>query len=610
MDTGTLQLPSEQSRYTDSTFNVGPGAVLVLAPANAGNGSVLFAGTVTGADTGGTVLHNQGWISTATNAGGAAFNFAGDTFQLQGGWVTSATADPFINVGTMNVTVGNPIFVGQGFSNQGTVIQSGNGEMLFAFSSSFTNAATGLVDVQNDLGLDFGGGGGGYPVFNNEGTFQKTISSGTALINSDFNNSGTVVASSGTIQFRHLRQTGGIVDLNGGDISAGEDMELNGGSLVGSGTIMGWVRNNDGTVAPGHSPGKITISGNYNQGSSGTLNIEIGGRTPVTEYDQFEVTGTAALNGTLNVTLIKGFRPIVGDVFQIIPNGAFSGAFSTVTFTGFTGQITYSTGAITVSVLSVPDIPLNISTRIGVSTDPNQLIGGLIVTGSQPKRVLIRGIGPSLGSFITGALADTTLELFQGTTLVESNDNWRDSNQAAIEATGIAPTNDMESAIVRMLDPGAYTAIMRGKDGGIGIGVVEAYDLDQAASSKMANISTRGFVDTGDNAMIGGFITGGNGGENGRIVIRAIGPSLTAFGISGALQDPVLELRDSSGTLINSNDNWQDSQQSEIEATGLAPTDTHESVIVTSLVSGSYTAIVRGKDNTTGVAVVEAYNVL
>ena len=211
---------------------------------------------------------------------------------------------------------------------------------------------------------------------------------------------------------------------------------------------------------------------------------------------------------------------------------------------------------------------------------------------------------------MTGALANPTLELYQGSTLLESNDNWRDTNQAAIEATGIAPTDDQESAIVRTLDPGAYTAIMRGNSGGTGIGVVEAYDLDQAASSKMANISTRGFVDTGDNAMIGGFIMGGNGGENGRVVVRAIGPSLGDFGISGALQDSVLELRDSSGSLVASNDNWQDSQQAEIEATGLAPTDTRESVIVMQLTGGSYTAVVRGKDNTTGVAVVEVYNIL
>ncbi len=481
--------------------------------------------------------------------------------------------------------------------------------MSFAFSSLFTNAATGLFDVQNDSGLYLGGGGGGYPIFANAGTFQKSISTGTTLVDTDFNNAGTVLANSGTIQFRHLRQTDGVIDLNGGDILADEDMELNGGALAGSGTITGTVRNNSGTVGPGHSPGKITIAGNYFQGADGVLNIEIGGGAP-TEYDQLEVTGAASLNGTLNVTLINGFRPNMGDVFQIIPNGSLAGTFAAVHTIGFTGQVNYNAGAITVTVLTVPDIPLNISTRLGVGVDPNELIGGVIVTGSQPKNVLIRAIGPSLSAFLSGVLQDPTLELYQGNTLLESNNNWRDTNQAAIEATGLAPTNDLESAIVRTLAPGAYTAIVRGSGGASGIGLVEAYDLDHAASSKLANISTRGFVDTGDNVMIGGFIMGGNGGENGRVVIRAIGPSLTAFGVEGAMQDPVLELHDSNGSTLTSNDDWQSSQQAEIEAAGLAPTDVHESAIVTSLLNGNYTAIVRGKNNTTGVAVVEVYNIL
>ena len=204
------------------------------------------------------------------------------------------------------------------------------------------------------------------------------------------------------------------------------------------------------------------------------------------------------------------------------------------------------------------------------------------------------------------------LELHQGSATIAMNDDWK-ANQAEVEATGIPPTNDLESAIVTTLTPGAYTAILQGKNNGTGVGVVEVYDLNQAANSKLANISTRGFVDTGDNVMIGGLIvSGGIGGGSARVIVRAIGPSLSASGIQGALQDPNLELHDASGTTIASNDNWKtrpdgSSQQGEIEATAIPPTNDLESALVQTLGPGNYTAIVRGTSNTTGIAVVEAY---
>jgi hypothetical protein len=244
-----------------------------------------------------------------------------------------------------------------------------------------------------------------------------------------------------------------------------------------------------------------------------------------------------------------------------------------------------------------------------VQTDDNVLIGGLIVTGTNEKKVLIRGIGPSLSQLFPGALANPTLELYQGNTLLARNDDWKDSQQAEIEATTMPPHHELESAIVYALSPGAYTAVMRGKDRGIGIGVVEAYDLDQAANSMLANISTRGFVDSGDNVMIGGMIAGGNGGGNTRVLIRALGPSLATFGIHGTLQDPTLELRDANGGLLRANDNWQADQQGEIETTMIPPPNAAESAIVATLMPGNYTAIVRGQSGTTGVALVEVYNI-
>jgi hypothetical protein len=255
---------------------------------------------------------------------------------------------------------------------------------------------------------------------------------------------------------------------------------------------------------------------------------------------------------------------------------------------------------------------LNISTRMQVLTGDSVPIGGFIVTGLSPKKVIVRGIGPSLAAFaVAGALADPTLELHASDGSVVSNDNWKDAQKAEIEATGLMPTNDLESAIVGSLKPGAYTAVLQGKDGTTGIGLVEAYDLDQPVDSELANISTRGFVDTGDNVMIGGFIIGpkqlGDFTLVSTVVVRAIGPSLGDFGVANSLQDPTLELHDENGTMIAFNDDWKDSQQAEIEAAELAPSDDRESAILIQVLSDPYTVIVRGAGDTTGVALVEVY---
>ena len=228
-------------------------------------------------------------------------------------------------------------------------------------------------------------------------------------------------------------------------------------------------------------------------------------------------------------------------------------------------------------------------------------LAAFIITGTQPKEVILRAIGPSLP--LSGTLADPYLELHDSTgAIIASNDNWRSTQEQAIIATGVAPANDAESAIVMTLDPGTYTAIVRGANGGTGIGLIEAYDLDQSVDSKLANISTRGLVQTGDNVLIGGFIVLGESPAN--TILRAIGPSLP---VSGALADPTLELHDGNGTLLMSNDDWKTDQESEIIATGIAPTKAAESAIVATLAPGNYTAIVRGKNNTTGIGLVEVY---
>jgi hypothetical protein len=234
------------------------------------------------------------------------------------------------------------------------------------------------------------------------------------------------------------------------------------------------------------------------------------------------------------------------------------------------------------------------------------MIGGFIITGTEQKTVIVRGIGPSLS--LPGALADPLIEVYGSSgEFLATNDNWREATtRTQIEASGLAPTNDLEPALWGVLNPGAYTVVVRGKNNTTGIGLFEVYDLDQTVESNLGNISTRGLVGTGDNVMIGGTII--TGSVPARVVFRAIGPSLTNFGVSNALGDPILELHDGNGVIIATNNNWRDTQEAEISATGLAPSNNLESAILRDLAPGAYTAIVRGLNETTGVALVEVFN--
>ncbi|MFZ1220537.1 MAG: LamG-like jellyroll fold domain-containing protein [Chthoniobacterales bacterium] len=255
----------------------------------------------------------------------------------------------------------------------------------------------------------------------------------------------------------------------------------------------------------------------------------------------------------------------------------------------------------------------NISTRLRVRTGDNVGIGGFTITGSAPKHVLLRAIGPSLAQLgVPNALADPVMELHGPTGFATiTDDNWTDDSvqEALIRATGIPPTNNLESAIDATLAPGAYTAIIRGKGNTSGIASVEVYDLDHAAVSKLANISTRAFVSTGSDIVIAGFILESQGG-NDRIVLRGIGPSLTALGLPNALANPTLELRDGNGALQVANDNWADDpvQAAQLTAAGLAPTNQLESAIAASLPAGLYTVLLAGKNNGAGVGLVEVYD--
>ncbi|MFN2623828.1 MAG: sorbosone dehydrogenase family protein [Chthoniobacterales bacterium] len=258
--------------------------------------------------------------------------------------------------------------------------------------------------------------------------------------------------------------------------------------------------------------------------------------------------------------------------------------------------------------------PLNISVRSRVGTGNDVLISGFINTGTAAKKVIVRALGPSLQqSGVTDAVADPVLELHSGDgSLLATNNNWKDNTtqqQQDITGNQLAPPNDLESAIVATLQPGNYTAIVRGQNNGTGVGLLEVYDVDRTSASRLGNISGRALVQSGTNVLISGFIVGNNIGAA-KVVVRGLGPSLVQSGVSNPLPDPTLEVRDNNGALVIADDNWQDNSASagQISASGLAPSNPVESAIATSLLPGMYTAIVADKNGGTGIGVVEVYN--
>jgi hypothetical protein len=253
---------------------------------------------------------------------------------------------------------------------------------------------------------------------------------------------------------------------------------------------------------------------------------------------------------------------------------------------------------------------------MAVMTGDNVLVGGFIVAGTDNKKMLLRAIGPSLnngGMSVGGHMENPTLSLYDENGIqIAFNDDWGQApepERTEIETSGLKPDDPREAAILRSLSPGAHTAIVRGKDGTTGIAMLEMYDREPGGPSKLGNISSRGVVGTQDNLMVGGAIVGGGDGAGLHVIIRGIGPSLKVNGVPvpGRMSDPALELFDANGLSIASNDNWKDTQEQEILATGLAPTDNAEAAIVTLLPAGATTAHLRGSGDSTGIGLIEIY---
>jgi autotransporter-associated beta strand protein len=609
------------------TFN--PAGTFFLNNSSAGNATLIGNGsTVDGARGGGaaaflessdagsaTIIANGG--ANGGGGGGIAFAAAstGGTSRIE------VFGNGYIDISSRNapsLIIGSLEGTGNGFLGANNlIIGSRNSSTLFSGALHDGNSS--------------GSGGTG-------GALTK-IGSGTLTLSGS-----SVYTGPTTINAGKLRIDGSITS----DVTVND-----GGTLGGSGTTGTVIVNHGGTVAPG-DPQTLTVNGDYQQ-NNGTLRLAIAG-TSAGSFDRLIVTGGVTLTGTatLELDFINGFAPHTGDTFDLVTAASFTGSF-TVQIEGLAPGFQYTltpdgsgnlqltalndgvpvgptptptpTPAATPTPSSTPSptptaapsstpsatpVPgvghlANISTRLRVETGDNALIGGFIVTGTQPKKVILRAIGPSLAG-VPGALTNPILELHgQDGFATVTNDNWMDApNRQEIIDSTIAPTSDFESAILMPLpaNNSAYTAIVRGVGNGTGVGLVEAYDLDSAVDSKLANISTRGLVQTADNVMIGGFIVVGQ--TSTKVIVRAIGPSLA---VPGKLADPNLELRDGNGTLIQENNNWRTGgQEAEIIATGIPPSDDLESAIIRLLDPGAHTVIVRGQGDATGVALVEVYD--
>lgn len=442
----------------------------------------------------------------------------------------------------------------------------------------------------------------------------------------DFTNAGLIkVEGAGYVSHAHFQvpedyryiQTAGLTHLADGKLTGA--VEINGGSLTTAGNVwFGYPSKIEGDLIIGDAfldPLALAVNGSVDLLAGAQL------LTPSEGYDHFGVIGTFTAGGTLQIKAPR-FRPASTERFTVVTaDGGVVGTFGNappggrVPTTDGLGSFVVSYTSNDISISGYQAIPpaaqlLNISSRTNVETGDNVAIAGFIVFGPAPKKVIVRGLGPSLsGSGIGGSLQNPTLELHDshGATLA-TNNNWRDSQAVEIQESGLAPSDNRESAIIATLEPGAYTTVLAGESNTTGIGLVEVYDLARETQSKVVNISTRALVDS-ENVLIGGFIAGGSGPGNAEVVVRGIGPLLGQAGVPGFLPDPTLELRNAQGSLLAFNDDFDDAPENlELIPPALQLYKAKDAALPAALPPGAYTAIVRGKGGASGVALVEIYD--
>ena len=587
----------------------------------AGNGVFALNGSL-------SLFAGEGAPSSLTRSPTASLeNFDASTRTLSGGSYRVAGGaggnnPATVNLGTGPISVNNSKIELYGASSPATFVglealQSNPGTLRFSgqpFTSAGEFANSGTLTVAFTTFVASG-------AITNSGTLNigrtntDTAAPGVLQANAGFTQTAGYLVLGGTAQHEvRLDSPNGLVSIGGG-------------RLDGGGTINGDVQNN-GSISPYSGLGqysRLTINGSLSLGEKSLLAFNVSPWPDATglRQDSVHVAGAVSVGGDLQVYLPPFSEPANSDTFTILTAGApITGSFRNVADGGRVGiafrdgsfRVSYSGNSIVLSQFEPAPGPRqlqNISTRALVQTGENVLIGGFILDGGS-RRVLIRAIGPSLGSAgLAGALQDPMLELRDSSgNLIRANDNWKDGQREEIESSGVAPSDDRESAIIDTLQY-TYTAIVRGVNNASGVSVVELYDVsgsNWSGGGRFANISTRSFVSTEDNVMIGGFIVGPAGEGTARVIVRAIGPSLAQAGVTNALADPTLELRDSNGGLVEFNDNWQDQNASEIQATTVPPKADKEAAIVRTFSPGAYTAIVRGANSSVGVGLVEAYH--
>lgn len=387
-------------------------------------------------------------------------------------------------------------------------------------------------------------------------------------------------------------------------------------SPAGTQTITVDYASQDGTAkSSGGEPGNPDYTAVYGTltfqpgETSKTITVNVNGDTAIEPDETFDIVLAPPTNAKLGLS--RATATITNDDYaapSATPTPTASPS-TTVTPTPTPSATATPTPSATPSPTPVDVELVNISGRVVAQGGDNVGIGGFIVTGSGTKRVLARGLGPSLkvnGTPVNGRMQDPVLELHDSNGAVVTNDSWRSDQEQEIQQTGLAPTDDREAAILSTLTAGNYTAVLRSADGTSGIGLIELYDLSSGSPGELGNLSVRANVETGDNVLIDGVIL--SGGNPKHVLFRALGPELHDRGVTGEMQDPTLELHDANGTLVRSNDNWKDAPNSgDIQASGLAPTDDREAAVMMFLPSGNYTSVVRGANNSTGVALNEIY---
>ena len=571
------------------------------------------------------------------------FNVTISGFTIANGQSSTGGGIVDFNAGTLNIT---------------SCTISGNTSTGGTFGGGVTNSGTGTVNVTsclvsgNSSTVALSGGGGGI---SNRNIGSLNITDSTISGNTASNDGGGISNFGATINVTRCAIFGNTAGTGGGVSNAATgtisivNSTISGNSstnsLLGGGgvsnLVTGTVNLTSVTIAGNSGGGGVTIGG----GTVSSRNSIIAGNTGSAGPD---VTGTltslgfnlvgnntqatiAATTGDQIGTAATPIDPKLGPLADnggptktrrllfgspAIDKGLTSVPITTdqrgfgravdlndTTYPNASGSNASDIGAFELQRASLS----NISTRAFVQAGQNVLIGGFINSGGGTKSLLLRALGPTLATFGLTPLADPKLELRDGNgTLIVSNDNWAQAANSGAIDPAMRPPNSAESAILTSLAAGNYTAIVRGASNGTGNALVEVYDLDTNLTARLSNISSRSFVQTGNNVLIAGFSVKGLDPDT--VVVRALGPTLASFGISNPLPNPTLELYDGNGTLIASNNDWRATQQNAISATGLQPPNDSESAILRTLAPGNYTAIVRGVNNATGVAVVEVYD--